>query len=129
MLTMRLVSALALCVLLTADTGRNNRSDGAKTGTTQFRTPYKVIRLDTGLIHYGEVTGLDSDYPVVRDVYYIQRATNPQTKQTSNMLVRRGNEWHGPEMTVFNFRHIVLVEPVGLNSKVLIAEQEKKQTT
>jgi hypothetical protein len=120
------MSAIALGVLLTAAAGCNSN---VKTGTTQFNTPYQAILLDTGLVYYGKVTGLETDYPVLHDVYYIQQATDAQTKQVSNVLVRRGNEWHGPELTVLNARHIVLVEPVGANSKVaqLIAEEQKKQ--
>lgn len=85
--------------------------------------------LDTGLVYYGKISGLDTDYPVLRDVYYIQQSTDPQTKQVSNVLIRRGNEWHSPALTVLNSRHIVLIEPVGPNSKVaqLIAQQQAKE--
>ena len=83
-----------------------------------FGTPYQAVLLDTGLVYYGKISGLDTDYPTLRDVYYVQQNTDPKTKQVNNVLVRRGNEWHGPSMTVLNARHIVLVEPVGLNSKV-----------
>lgn len=66
---------------------------------------------------------------MLHDVYYIQQSTDPQTKQVSNVLIRRGNEWHGPSETVLNSRHIVMVEPVGPGSKVaqLIEEQQKKK--
>ena len=94
-----------------------------------FNTPYQAVLLDTGSVYYGKISGLNTDYPTLRDVYYVQQSTDPQTKQVNNVLVRRGNEWHGPSMTVLNSRHIVLVEPVGPNSKVaqLIAAEESKQ--
>ena len=94
-----------------------------------FNTPYQAVLLDTGSVYYGKISGLNTDYPTLRDVYYVQQSTDPQTKQVNNVLVRRGNEWHGPSMTVLNSRHIVLVEPVGPNSKVaqLIAAEESKE--
>jgi hypothetical protein len=94
-----------------------------------FSTPYQAVLLDNGSVYYGKISGLNTDYPTLRDVYYVQQSTDPQTKQVNNVLVRRGNEWHGPSMTVLNSRHIVLVEPVGPNSKVaqLIAAEESKE--
>jgi hypothetical protein len=99
------------------------------TGEPRFDVPFQAVLLDTGLVYFGKISGLNTPYPVLRDVYYIQTATNAQTKQTSNVLIRRGNEFHGPEFTVLEARHIVMVEPVGMNSKVaqLIAEQESKK--
>ncbi|HTR37152.1 MAG TPA: hypothetical protein VMH80_14705 [Bryobacteraceae bacterium] len=95
----------------------------------RFDVPFQAVLLDTGLVYFGKISGLNTPYPVLRDVYYIQSATNPETKQTSNILIRRGSEFHAPEYTVLEARHIVMVEPVGKNSKVaqLIAEQEKKK--
>ena len=106
------------------------RSGSVKaSGVPTFDTPYQAVLLDTGLVYYGKITGLDTDYPAQHDVYYIQQTTDEKTKQVSSILVRRGNEWHGPAMTVLNARHIVLIEPVGANSKVaqLIAEDQKKK--
>jgi hypothetical protein len=61
-------------------------------------------------------------------VYYIQSQVNPDTKAVSNTLVRRGNEWHGPDRMLLNERHVVLIEPVGTGSKVaqLIAADKNK---
>jgi hypothetical protein len=35
-------------------------------------------------------------------VFYIVRATDPETKQPKNVLVRRGKEWHAPMETYLN---------------------------
>jgi len=104
------------------------RSAATKTGAPAFNTQYQAVLLDTGLVYYGKISGLDTDYPTLRDVYYFQQSADPQTKQVNSVLIRRGNEWHGPTMTVLNSRHIVLVEPVGANSKVaqLIAQEQAK---
>ena len=101
----------------------------APAGDPRFDVPFQAVLLDSGLWYFGKISGLDTPYPVMRDVYYIQTATNPQTKQTNSVLIRRGNEFHGPDFTVLAARHIVMVEPVGKTSKVaqLIAEQEKQK--
>jgi len=58
----------------------------------------------------------------------IDRDHHEETKEVKNILIRRGNEWHAPDRMVLNARHIILIEPVGPNSKVaeLIA-QDKTQ--
>ena len=92
-----------------------------------FSTPYQAVLFDTGQIYYGKISGLGTDLPELHDVFYIQSTTNPETKQVSNVLVRRGKEFHSPDHMVINAHHIVIVEPVGEHSKVaeLIAEQNK----
>jgi hypothetical protein len=98
------------------------------TGVPTFDTEFQAVLLDTGLVYYGKISGLDTDYPVLRDVYYIQQSKDEKSNQVNNVLIRRGNEWHGPAMTVLNSKHIVLVEPVGANSKVaqLIQQEQSK---
>ena len=78
-------------------------------------------------MYFGKLEGLGSPYPVLRDVYYVQSVTNPETKQVSSTLVKRGKEWHGPDRMMINEKAIVFVEPVGADSKVsqLIAESKK----
>lgn len=94
----------------------------------KFNTPFQAVLLDTGQVYYGKIEALDSPFPVLRDVFYVQSSTDPTTKQVSNVLIRRGKEWHGPEFTVLNARHIAMVEPIGPTSKVaeLISEAEQK---
>lgn len=122
-------AAIILAVMLSVITAGCGTTSAKATGVPSFDTPYQAVLLDTGLVYYGKITGLDTDYPTMRDVYYIQSKTDPESKQVSSVLIRRGNEWHGPSMTVLNARHIVLVEPVGPTSKVaqLIAQEQGKQ--
>ena len=35
-----------------------------------------------------------------------------------NTLVKRGSEWHEPDLMVLDSRHIVIVEPVSPTSRV-----------
>jgi hypothetical protein len=93
----------------------------------EIATPYSAVLLDTGQLYYGKLANAGSNFPELTDVYYIQSSVNQETKAVSSVLVRRGNEWHGPDRMFLNERHIVLVEPVGTNSKVAqLIEDDKK---
>jgi small nuclear ribonucleoprotein (snRNP)-like protein len=90
---------------------------------------YYAVLLSNGAVYYGRLQGVDSNYPVLRDVYYIQTSVNPQTKATSSVLVKRGKELHAPNEMIINKGAIMLIEPVGADSKVaqLIEESGKTQ--
>ena len=91
-----------------------------------FPTPYQAVLLTSGAAYYGKLEGYGTQRPVLKDVYYIVTQTNPETKQTSNVLVRRGKELHEPGDMYLNPSQILCVEGVGPNSKVaqLIAQQQ-----
>jgi hypothetical protein len=90
-----------------------------------FTTPYQAVLLTNGSVYFGHLQGYGSPTPVLTDVYYVVSQTNPETKQVSNVLVKRGKELHGPDRMYLNSNQLLFVEPVGVNSKVaqLIAEQ------
>ena len=87
-------------------------------------TPYQAILLTNGSAYFGKLEGLGMPYPVLRDVFYVETAQDPNTKQVSNILVKRGKEWHAPDRMILNSDMIVLVEPVNTASRVaqLIAQ-------
>jgi hypothetical protein len=93
----------------------------------KFKSPYQAVLLTNGAVYFGKLEGLGTDYPILRDVFYIQNAVDPNTKQTSSVLIRRGKEWHGPDFMVLNARHVLLIEPVTPGSRVaqLIAATPK----
>jgi hypothetical protein len=93
-------------------------------GATSFTTPYQAVLLSNGSVYYGKLAGYGSGHPELTDVYYILSKTDPETKQVTNVLVKRGKELHGPDRMYLNARQIVFVEPVGPGSKVaqLISE-------
>jgi hypothetical protein len=90
-----------------------------------FTTPYQAILLTNGSAYFGKLEGYGTPRPVLSEVYYIVTQTNPETKQSSNVLVKRGKELHEPDRMYLNPNQILCVEPVGANSKVaqLIAQQ------
>jgi hypothetical protein len=79
-------------------------------------------------VYFGKLTGFGTPSPVLTDVFYIVSQTNPETKQVTNVLVKRGKELHGPDRMYLNASSIVFVEPVGADSKVaqLISEASKQ---
>jgi hypothetical protein len=94
----------------------------------KFETDYQAVLLINGSVYFGKLEGYGTKFPVLRDVYYVQSGTNPETKQVTNVLVKRGKELHGPDRMYLNPIQIILVEPVGRDSKVaqLIADSKAK---
>jgi hypothetical protein len=93
----------------------------------RLTTGDQAVLLSNGSVYYGKLEGLGTAYPVLRDVFYVQVGVDPNTKQTTRVLIRRGKEWHGPDYMVLNANHILLVEPVTQGSRVaeLIAKAPK----
>ena len=96
------------------------------TSHVKFTTPYQAVLLTNGSAYFGKLDGFGSPHPVLTEVYYIVTQTNPDTKQSNNVLVKRGKELHEPDRMYLNPTHILYVEPVGPNSKVaqLIAQAQ-----
>jgi hypothetical protein len=91
-------------------------------------TPYQAVLLSNGSAYFGRLEGFGSAYPVLKEVFYVQSVQDPQTKAVSNILVRRGKEWHSPDRMILNANMIVLVEPVSPNSRVAqLISQAKNQ--
>jgi hypothetical protein len=90
----------------------------------QMSTPYQAVLLNTGAVYFGRLEGLGTPFPVLRNVFYVQSVDDAQTKRVSNVLVKRGKEWHQPDRMILNSNMIVLVEPVSQESRVaaLIAQ-------
>jgi hypothetical protein len=121
--TMRM-SIVALLAAVLALAGVVAGSLALKSHEVTFPTPYQAVLLANGAVYYAKVQGYGTPNPVLMDVFYIVTQTNPETKQSSNVLVKRGKELHGPDRMYVNPNQIVFVEPVGAGSKVaqLIAE-------
>jgi len=95
-----------------------------------FSTPYQAVVLINNSVYYGKLSGWGTSNPVLTDVFYIMSKTDPtDPKKSSNVLIKRGKELHGPDKMYLNPSQIILVEPVGPDSKVaqLIAEANKQQ--
>jgi hypothetical protein len=120
----RLIASVFGLGVLFATIGCQQQTQGA-----QITTPYAAVLLDNNQVYFGKLTNAGSPFPELTDVYYIQSSVNQETKAVSNILVPRGHEVHAPDRMFLNAHHIILIEPVGPNSKVaqLIADDKAKQ--
>ncbi len=119
---------VAVCLTLLISAGCSP-SGSAESSPVTFSTPYQAVVLINNTVYYGKLTGWGTPNPVLTDVFYIVSKTDPDTKQVSNVLIKRGKELHGPDRMYLNPNQVILVEPVGTDSKVaqLINEANKKQ--
>ena len=94
------------------------------TSSVRFFTPYQAVLLTNGSVYFGHLYDFGTAHPVLTDVFYVVSQANPETKQVSNSLIKRGKELHEPDRMYLNPNQIVFVESVGVNSKVaqLIAQ-------
>ena len=118
-----IASIFAFAVLVTTTGCEQHRPKGP-----EITTPYTFVLLDNNQVYYGKLSNAGSPFPELTDVYYAISSVNQETKAVTNVLVRRGNEFHGPDRMFLNARHIIMIEPVGPNSKIaqLIAEDKNK---
>ncbi|OGP71573.1 MAG: hypothetical protein A2Y80_02855 [Deltaproteobacteria bacterium RBG_13_58_19] len=82
-----------------------------------FTSEYQAIFLDNGQVFFGKLSDPGSSFLTLRDVYYVQTLVERE-KKTANLLVKRGSEWHNPDFMRINRRHVVVIEPVGPDSRV-----------
>ena len=91
-----------------------------------FPTEYQAVFLDNGQVFFGKVSDPGAQYLTLRDVYYVQTLVEQDKKKSANVLVKRGNEWHNPDFMRINTKHVVVIEPVGPNSRVAQLIREAK---
>ena len=98
---------------------------GSHSAEVKFTTPYQAVLLINGSVYFGKLAGYGGPTPELTQVYYVVSQSNPETKQVTNSLIRRGQELHKPDRMYLNPRQILFVEPVGTDSRVaqLIKEQ------
>lgn len=101
------------------------------TGSPDLGTPYQAVVLTNGQVYFGKLDKLGAQYPSLNDVFYIHTQQNPETKQITNSLVKRGREMHGPDRMIINAQHILFIEPVRPDSQLgkLIDDAKKAQAS
>ena len=123
---LRIASIGSLLALMIACTGCGSLSQTPPLPKVEANGYYAVL-LTNGSVYFGQLDGLGSEYPVLKDVYYVQSNVNQETKAVSNALVKRGKEWHGPDRMILNAKAIVFLEPVGKDSRVAKLIEESKK--
>ena len=91
-----------------------------------FPTEYQAVFLDNGQVFFGKVSDTGSPYLTLREVFYVQTLVEQDKKTTANILIKRGSEWHNPEFMRINTRHVLVIEPVGSDSRVAQLIREAK---
>jgi hypothetical protein len=92
----------------------------------KFSTDYVAVFLDSGQVYFGQIDAVGTHFVTLKDIFYIQRQVSQDKKEEKILLVKRGQEFHGPEMMRINLRHITLLEPVAPNSRVAQLIKEAK---
>jgi len=92
-------------------------------------TEYKAVFLDNGQIFFGRLEEVGPSYIMLKDIFYVQSQVIQQDKdkkEVRNILIKRGSEWHGPDLMYVTTRHIVVIEPVSPTSRVAQLIKEAK---
>ena len=98
---------------------------GAGSQKLSFQTEYQAVFLDNGQVYFGKAD-VGRDYVTLSDVFYVVSRTNQKTKEVKNGLIKRGKEWHGPDLMQINKSHVVFIEPVSPDSQVARLIKEAK---
>ena len=124
----RVVPAVVVAVLVTLLGTQGFHTYQAGAGVTG-ETEHHAVLLDNGSAYFGRLEKLGSAYPVLTEVYYVRNQVNQETKEVTNTLIKRGQEWHAPGRMILNADHILFVEPVTPGSTVakLIEEEQRKR--
>ncbi len=77
---------------------------------------YQAVFLTNGQVYFGKVSGTDSSYVKLTDIYYlqVQQSVQPTNNNSSNnnnqqvSLAKLGGELHGPEDVMYISRQQVL---------------------
>jgi len=83
-----------------------------------FSSEYQAVFMDNGQVFFGKIANAGGPNPLLKEVYYISRQQSQDGKEVKSILIKRGNEWHGPDYMYINKQHIVIIEPVSPNSRV-----------
>lgn len=93
------------------------------------RNVYQAVFLDNGQVYFGKLRRF-GDYPVLKDVYYLQITQQLQgsANDASNVnLVKLGNELHGPtDQMRINRQSILFIEDLKPDSQVVQAIERMK---
>lgn len=100
---------------------KEKSTEGFQTGS------YKAVFLSNGQVYFGKLTGMDSKYATLKDIYYlqvqkIQPADTSTESQNKLTLIKLGNELHAPvdEMKI-NTDQVLFVEDLKEEGKVMQA--------
>jgi hypothetical protein len=91
-----------------------------------FSTEYQSVFMNNGQVFFGKIENAGGNYPLLKEVFYIGRQAGPEGQEVKNILIKRGNEWHGPEYMYINKQQIAVIEPISPTSRVAQLIKEAK---
>lgn len=97
------------------------------TGTSQ-NSEWQAVFLTNGQVYFGKLSGVNSDFVTLKDIYYlqVQKAVQPSDQNSADQskvsLIKLGNELHGPmdEMKISRTQ-ILFYENLKADGKVVQA--------
>jgi|SRR3989344_5736748 len=106
-----------------------------KLGASGSSNDYQAVFLSNNQVYFGRLTSENSQYPMLKEVYYLQVTQTLQPRDESEPappninLVKLGGEIHGPtdEMRI-NRDHILFVEDLKADSQVVTAIKSFKES-
>lgn len=105
-------------------------STGSVLGLWPGSPTWQAVFLSNGTVYFGQVSSSGGQWLELRDIYYLQRAQTPQPSGTPEeqanqgklVLIKLGNELHGPRDTMrINRDHVVFIEDLKPDSQVVTA--------
>jgi hypothetical protein len=117
-LRVRVIMILTFFILSGFLTGCNKLSSSDQ--AIKINTEYKAVFLDNGQAFFGQIEEMGPSFVVLKDIYYVQSQVLQEgdKKEVKNTLIKRGNEWHAPDLMYINRQHILVIEPVKPDSRV-----------
>lgn len=105
-----------------------SRGGSAEAEATISSGDYQAVFLDNGQVYFGILERSRGDFYILTDVFYLQSGVT--VEQTANLsLTKLGSEAHGPEDRMqINKEHVLFVEDMKDDSKVVQAIQQYKST-
>ncbi len=97
-----------------------------ETSTPITSGEYQAVFLDNGQVYFGKLDESDDDFFTLTDVFYLQTGVSV-TENANLALTKLGAEAHGPEDRMeINVEHVLFVEDMKSDSKVVQAIQAYK---
>lgn len=98
-----------------------------------FQNKYQAVFLTNESVYFGKLYRLDSQFPIMKDVYYIRSAANDfenfdlKNPREQLQLIRLGGEFHSPKNELkINRDRILFIEELTDNSEVVKIIRQRK---
>ena len=95
---------------------------------TMVISGYHAVQLQNGNLYFGTLEGLETDFPILRNVCALQKqATTNNQPGNLVMVLREKQEMYAPGYMRLQSEHIVFVEPVEPTTEIAQTIDKLKQ--